>query len=61
VHSNLEVLSPRAILARGYALVFDSDGHLVRQSSQLTRGDYVRAQLGQGEFTALVEQVKERE
>jgi exodeoxyribonuclease VII large subunit len=59
LHSSLLALSPKAILARGYALVFDGEGRLVKQASQLTRGDVVRTQLGEGEFTARVEKVKE--
>jgi exodeoxyribonuclease VII large subunit len=58
LHSNLMALSPNAILARGYALVFDASGRLVKQASQLTSGDMVRTQLGEGEFTARVDQVK---
>jgi exodeoxyribonuclease VII large subunit len=58
VDSQLEALSPKAILARGYALVFDAKGQLVKQASQLKAGDHVRTQLGSGEFTSKVEQVK---
>ncbi len=58
LHSNLQTLSPKAILARGYALVFKSDGHLVREVSQLKPGERVRAQLARGEFTARVERVR---
>ena len=58
-HSNLEALSPKAILARGYALVFDADGRLVKQASQLRPGEHVRTQLGGGEFTARVDRVGE--
>ena len=57
LHSGLEALSPKAILARGYALVFDAEGQLVKRASQLNTGDHVRAQLGEGEFTAEVEEV----
>ncbi len=59
LHSQLQALSPTAILARGYALVFDSDGHVVKQASQLKPGEQVRTQLGRGEFVAKVEQVKD--
>ena len=59
LHSQLQALSPTAILARGYALVFDANGHLVKQASQLKPGEQVRTQLGRGEFVANVEQVKE--
>jgi len=56
-HGRLEALSPKAILARGYALVFDAEGRLVNQASQLAPGERVRTQLGRGEFTAKVEKV----
>jgi exodeoxyribonuclease VII large subunit len=59
LHSNLHALSPKAILARGYALVFDSSGRLVKQASQLASGDQVRTQLGRGEFSANVNGIKE--
>jgi exodeoxyribonuclease VII large subunit len=58
LHSSLTALSPKAILARGYALVFDAKGNLVKDASQLHKGDEVRAQLGRGEFTAEVSAVK---
>jgi len=58
LHSSLSGLSPKAILARGYALVFDSAGNLVKEASQLKRGDAVRAQLSRGEFIAKVHQTK---
>ena len=32
LHSSLQALSPKAILARGYALVFDAEGRLVKQA-----------------------------
>ena len=57
--SSLEALSPKAILARGYALVFDADGRLVKQAFQLAPGEHVRTQLGRGEFTAQVERVED--
>jgi exodeoxyribonuclease VII large subunit len=59
VHSSLEALSPKAILARGYALVFDEKGQLVKRASQVKSGAHVRTQLGRGEFTSKVERVEE--
>jgi len=59
LHSSLEALSPKAILARGYALVFDDEGRLVRQAAQLKPGSRVRTQLGRGEFTAKVDHVED--
>jgi len=61
LHSSLHALSPKAILARGYALVFDSDGRLVKQAVQLKTGDRVHTHLARGEFSAKVDQVKDSE
>jgi len=55
LESGLQKLSPKAILGRGYALVFDSENRLIRESTQLSPGNKVRAQLARGEFTAVVE------
>ena len=60
LHSNLAALSPKAILVRGYALVFDAKGALVKDAAQLRKGDSVRTQLGRGEFTAEVDDVSPR-
>ena len=57
--STLQALSPKAILARGYALVFDANGRLVIEVSNLRPGEHVRTQLASGEFVARVEKVKE--
>jgi exodeoxyribonuclease VII large subunit len=57
LQSNLQALSPKAILDRGYALVFDANGRLVKQAAQLKPGEQVRAQLGRGQFTAEVKAV----
>lgn len=54
LHGSLTALSPKAILSRGYALVFDAEGNLVKDASQLASGDIVRALLGHGEFTSEV-------
>jgi exodeoxyribonuclease VII large subunit len=58
LHSNMLALSPKAILARGYALVFDAAGHLLKDAAQVGPGAAVRAQLARGEFTARVDEIK---
>ena len=50
----LEALSPVAILERGYALVFDSSGNLVKNSSRLKAGEEITARLAKGTITAKV-------
>lgn len=57
LHGRLQALSPTAILSRGYALVFDASGRLVKDASQLKLGDSVRARLGHGEFSAEVKRI----
>jgi exodeoxyribonuclease VII large subunit len=52
--ASLQALSPVAILERGYALVFDRNGTLVRDAVQVSRGDAIRARLGRGEINASV-------
>ena len=51
----LKALSPVAILERGYALVFDSSGKLVKNSAQVEPGDEISARLAKGTIAARVE------
>jgi exodeoxyribonuclease VII large subunit len=51
----LKALSPVAILERGYALVFDSSGKLVKSTAQVDPGDEISARLAHGTLTARVE------
>jgi len=53
----LETLSPLAILDRGYALVFDSAGQLVKDAGQLSVGDEIRARVARGEFAGTVKRL----
>jgi exodeoxyribonuclease VII large subunit len=55
IEHQLKALSPVAILERGYALVFDSSGKLVKNSSQVEAGDEISARLAHGSLTAKVE------
>ena len=50
-----KALSPVAILARGYALVFDSSGKLVKSSAQVEIREKIFARLANGTLTARVE------
>ena len=56
----LATLSPVAILERGYSLIFDAQGALVKDASQLTAGDSIHARLARGELDARVEAVRTR-
>ena len=50
----LESLSPLAILDRGYALVFDSEGKLLKDSRAVKVGDPISARLAHGQIQASV-------
>jgi len=52
--ASLDALSPLAILNRGYALVFDSSGRLVKDAASVTPGDEVTARVAHGKLTAVV-------
>ena len=52
--ASLEALSPVAILNRGYALVFDAKGRLVKDALRLKAGDEVSARLARGRVRARV-------
>ena len=50
----LEMLSPLAILERGYALVFDAAGKLVKDAAQVKVGEEISARVARGEIQATV-------
>ncbi len=50
----LETLSPLAILERGYALVLDGSGQLVKDAEQVKPGEEISARLARGEIRAVV-------
>src|SRR5271165_3237869 len=52
--ASLEALSPVAILNRGYALVFDSKGELVKDAERFQAGDELSARLARGQVRARV-------
>src|SRR6202045_871515 len=55
----LESLSPLAILERGYALVFDSQGRLLKDVGGVKVGDGISARLAHGEIQAAVTKKQE--
>ena len=57
LEARLHSLSPLAVLERGYALVLNEQGSVVRSASQLAAGDRVRTRLAQGSFASRVEAV----
>jgi exodeoxyribonuclease VII large subunit len=59
--AQLQALSPLAILARGYAAVFDGQGALLRTAEAVAPGQRLRVLLGKGELDVVVDKpFKER-
>jgi exodeoxyribonuclease VII large subunit len=56
--ARLFALSPLSILERGYALVFDAAGNVVKDASLLSPGDTVSARVARGTLTATVKSNK---
>jgi len=50
----LQALSPLAILERGYALVFDASGNVLRDARRVKAGDEISARLAKGTVSATV-------
>jgi len=55
IEARLHALSPFAVLHRGYALVQDANGAIVRSSAQLAVGERVTTRLSDGSFASRVE------
>ena len=51
----LNSVSPLTTLERGYAIVTDSNNHVVREASTVNVGDKIRARLAQGELLCTVD------
>ena len=55
--AQLDALSPLAILGRGYSLVRNQDGKLVRDAAKLKPKETVSLTFGQGSATATINEV----
>jgi exodeoxyribonuclease VII large subunit len=53
--ARLHSLSPLAVLERGYALVLNAAGGVVRSTAQVAAGDKVTTRLADGAFISHVE------
>lgn len=53
--SKLSSLSPLGVLARGYAIAFDSRGQIVKRANDLRQGDHLRLRVAEGEIDCTVD------
>lgn len=54
----LDERSPLRALDRGYALCYDSGGHLLREAGAVSIGDEIAVRLARGRLTALIEKIE---
>ena len=54
INAHLEELSPLRVLDRGYALVFDAAGNLLKDAARVRAGDEISAKLARGSVIATV-------
>lgn len=59
--TRLEALSPLSVLARGYALVYNADGALLRSAAETAPGQTIQARLAKGSLTARIQTTKGNE
>jgi exodeoxyribonuclease VII large subunit len=57
-HDRLRLLGPAATLERGYAIVQDTGGHVVREAAAVRPSERIGVRLGRGSLEATVEEVR---
>jgi exodeoxyribonuclease VII large subunit len=55
--AGLDAMSPLKVLGRGYAMAQSGDGSILKSYRDVTAGDRISVTLGEGGFTAAVEEV----
>jgi exodeoxyribonuclease VII large subunit len=56
----LSALSPLAVLSRGYALVYDDDGHLIKTTRNIAEHQELVIRLARGRIRTRVSQIEEQ-
>ena len=52
LREHLEALNPKAVLKRGYSIVYKENGRVVSKASDVNTGEKINIQTGDGVFTA---------
>ena len=53
INKELNILNPSDILKRGYSIIYDTDGVIIRRGSDLKENDLFEAQIGQDRIEAV--------
>jgi exodeoxyribonuclease VII large subunit len=61
ITAKLDAMSPLKVLSRGYAMVQQEDGKIIRKIEDVEAGDCIRVTLEDGYFNATVQNLKEYE
>jgi exodeoxyribonuclease VII large subunit len=61
ITAKLDAMSPLKVLSRGYAMVQQEDGKIIRKIEDVAAGDCIRVTLEDGYFNATVQNLKEYE
>ena len=56
--ASLDAMSPLKVLGRGYAMVQNDAGQILKSCRDVTAGERVSVTLGEGGFSATVEEVR---
>ena len=59
--ASLDAMSPLKVLGRGYAMVRNEAGQVLKSSEEAAVGDRVHVTLGSGGFTAVVDHIEEEQ
>ena len=59
--ASLDALSPLKVLGRGYAMVGDGSGRIVRSIHEVSVGDRLAVTMGDGSALCRVEEIKEEQ
>ena len=53
INKELNILNPSGILKRGYSIIYDTNGAIIRKGSDLNKNDLFEAQIGQDRIEAV--------
>jgi Exonuclease VII, large subunit len=53
INKELNILNPSDILKRGYSIIYDTNGAIIRKGSDLKKNDLFEAQIGQDRIEAI--------
>jgi exodeoxyribonuclease VII large subunit len=59
VNDNLQILNPLAILKRGYSIVHNKDGNVIKSNAQININEELTARFGEGSALIAVKKIND--